>query len=68
MFTLNVRFQPLLIKMGAELFSYYAAFTECFAMKSDFFFFLLLNLKLTWVNKWDVKALLVKVDVNYEIR
>lgn len=53
--------------MGAELFSYYAAFTECFAMKSDFFFFLLLNLKLTWVNKWDVKALLVKVDVNYEI-
>ena len=53
--------------MGAELFSYYAAFTECFAMKSDFFF-LLLNLKLTWVNKWDVKALLVKVDVNYEIR
>ena len=54
--------------MGAELFSYYAAFTECFALKSVFFFFfLLLNLKLTWVNKWDVKALLVKVDVNYEI-
>ena len=29
--------------MGAELFSYNAAFTECFAMKSDFFFFFVIE-------------------------